>query len=39
MRCRSFFPIDGRGFDDKILGNDGKPHNFGFTTHVSRHFT
>jgi fibro-slime domain-containing protein len=35
---QEFFPIDGRGFDDRIAGRDGKLHNFGFTTHVLRHF-
>ena len=35
----AFFPIDGQGFDDKLPGTDGKLHNYGFTTHVLRHFT
>jgi fibro-slime domain-containing protein len=39
FKSDAFFPIDGKGFDDKIVGRDGKPHNYGFTTHVLRHFT
>jgi fibro-slime domain-containing protein len=35
----SFFPIDGQGWDDKIAARGGALHNFGFTTHVLRHFT
>jgi fibro-slime domain-containing protein len=39
FKSDAFFPIDGKGFDDQILGVDRKPHNYGFTTHVLRHFT
>jgi fibro-slime domain-containing protein len=39
FKSDAFFPIDGKGFDDRINGRDGKPHNYGFTTHVLRHFT
>ena len=39
FKSDAFFPIDGKGFDDKLPGDDGKLHNFGFTTHVLRHFT
>jgi fibro-slime domain-containing protein len=39
FKSDAFFPIDGKGFDDQILGVDKKPHNYGFTTHVLRHFT
>jgi fibro-slime domain-containing protein len=35
----AFFPIDGKGFNDRLNGSDSRPHNFGFTTHVLRHFT
>jgi fibro-slime domain-containing protein len=39
FKSDAFLPIDGKGFNDQILGKDGKPHNYGFTTHVLRHFT
>jgi fibro-slime domain-containing protein len=39
FKSNAFFPVDGRGFDDRILGRDGRPHNYGFTTHLLRHFT
>jgi len=39
FKSDGFFPVDGRGFDDRIAGSDGRPHNFSFTTHLLRHFT
>jgi fibro-slime domain-containing protein len=39
FKSDAFFPVDGKGWNDQILGRDGKPHNYGFTTHVLRHFT
>jgi fibro-slime domain-containing protein len=39
FKSDAFFPVDDKGFADKLTGDDGKPHNFGFTTHVLRHFT
>jgi fibro-slime domain-containing protein len=39
FKSDNFFPIDGKGFDDRIMGRDGKLHNYGFTSHVLRHFT
>jgi fibro-slime domain-containing protein len=39
FKSDAFFPVDGRGFDDRIPGKDGQPHNYGFTTNVLRHFT
>ncbi len=39
FKSDAFFPVDDKGFADKLLGDDGKPHNFSFTTHVLRHFT
>jgi fibro-slime domain-containing protein len=39
FKSDAFFPIDGKGFDDKIPDKAGVPHNYGFTTHVLRHFT
>jgi fibro-slime domain-containing protein len=39
FKSDAFFPIDGKGFDDKIPDKNGVPHNYGFTTHVLRHFT
>ncbi|HXU83106.1 MAG TPA: fibro-slime domain-containing protein [Polyangia bacterium] len=39
FKSDAFFPIDGKGFDDKIADKQGVPHNYGFTTHVLRHFT
>jgi fibro-slime domain-containing protein len=35
----AFFPIDGKGFNDPLPDKEGKLHNYGFTTHVLRHFT
>jgi fibro-slime domain-containing protein len=35
----AFFPIDGKGWGDPLPDKAGKPHNYGFTTHVLRHFT
>jgi fibro-slime domain-containing protein len=35
----AFFPIDGKGFNDQLPDKEGKLHNYGFTTHVLRHFT
>ena len=44
---RTFFPADGKGWDDlsrctgerqEDVGNDGKPHNFSFTYHVATTF-
>jgi fibro-slime domain-containing protein len=28
---QEFFPLDGRGWDDEYIGDDGKLHNFSFT--------
>jgi fibro-slime domain-containing protein len=39
FKSDAFFPVDGKGWKDELLGRDGKPHNYGFTTHVLRHFT
>jgi fibro-slime domain-containing protein len=39
FKSDAFFPIDGKGFDDRIPDKMGTPHNYGFTTHVLRHFT
>jgi fibro-slime domain-containing protein len=39
FKSDAFFPLDDKGFADKIKGEDGKLHNYGFTTHVLRHFT
>jgi fibro-slime domain-containing protein len=39
FKSDAFFPVDDKGFADKLNGDDGKPHNFSFTTHVLRHFT
>jgi fibro-slime domain-containing protein len=39
FKSDAFFPIDGKGFDDKLPDKQGVPHNYGFTTHVLRHFT
>ena len=39
FKSDAFFPVDDKGFADKLTGDDGKPHNFSFTTHVLRHFT
>jgi fibro-slime domain-containing protein len=39
FKSDAFFPIDGKGFDEKIPDKNGVPHNYGFTTHVLRHFT
>jgi fibro-slime domain-containing protein len=39
FKSDTFFPMDGRGFDDRVMGRDGKLHNFGFTTQVLRYFT
>jgi fibro-slime domain-containing protein len=39
FKSDAFFPIDGKGFDDKLPDKMGVPHNYGFTTHVLRHFT
>ncbi len=33
-----FFPVDGRGFADTAVANDGQPHNFHFTTEVNTTF-
>jgi fibro-slime domain-containing protein len=35
---RTFFPVDGRGFADSAIANDGLPHNFHFTTEVRTSF-
>jgi fibro-slime domain-containing protein len=35
----AFFPIDGKGWGDPLPDKAGVPHNYGFTTHVLRHFT
>jgi fibro-slime domain-containing protein len=36
----SYFPLDGQGFPgDEALGNDGKKHNFSFTTEIHTSFT
>lgn len=34
FRSETFVPMDGGGFDDTFMGEDGKPHNFGFTTEL-----
>jgi fibro-slime domain-containing protein len=39
FKSDAFFPVDGRGFAEKIVGDDKQLHNFGFSTHVLRHFT
>jgi fibro-slime domain-containing protein len=39
FKSDAFFPIDGKGFDDKLPDKKGLNHNYGFTTHVLRHFT
>jgi fibro-slime domain-containing protein len=39
FKSDAFFPIDGRGFDDRIPDKNGVPHNYGFTTQVLRNFT
>jgi fibro-slime domain-containing protein len=39
FKSDAFFPIDGKGFDDKLPDKRGVNHNYGFTTHVLRHFT
>lgn len=39
FKSDAFFPIDGKGFDDKLPDKRGVMHNYGFTTHVLRHFT
>lgn len=33
-----FFPLDGAGWGNSGTGEDGKPHNFGFTTEVHTQF-
>lgn len=33
-----FFPLDGAGFGDSATGNDGRRHNFGFTTELHTKF-
>jgi fibro-slime domain-containing protein len=33
-----FFPLDGKGFGDSGTGEDGKPHNFHFTTELHTKF-
>jgi fibro-slime domain-containing protein len=33
-----YFPLDGAGFDDLALGDDGKMHNFAFTTEIHTQF-
>jgi len=33
-----YFPVDGAGFMDTAQGNDGKPHNFSFTTELHTQF-
>jgi fibro-slime domain-containing protein len=35
----SYFPLDGQGFGDEAQGNDGKMHNFAFTTEIHTSFT
>jgi hypothetical protein len=39
FRSNDFFPIDGKGWKDMLKARSGQMHNFGFTTHVLRHFT
>ena len=39
FRSQNFFPIDGKGWNDMLKARGGALHNFGFTTHVLRHFT
>jgi fibro-slime domain-containing protein len=39
FKSDAFFPIDGRGFDDRLPDKAGVPHNYGFTTQVLRNFT
>ena len=39
FRSLNFFPIDGKGWNDQLKARGGALHNFGFTTHVLRHFT
>ncbi len=34
-----YFPLDGAGWGNNANGDDGKPHNFGFTTEVHLEFT
>jgi fibro-slime domain-containing protein len=34
-----YFPLDGAGWGDNAMGDDGKQHNFGFTTEVHLAFT
>jgi fibro-slime domain-containing protein len=33
-----YFPLDGAGWGNNATGDDGKPHNFGFTTEVHLEF-
>jgi fibro-slime domain-containing protein len=33
-----YFPLDGAGWGDNATGDDGKPHNFGFTTELHLEF-
>jgi fibro-slime domain-containing protein len=39
FKSDAFFPIDGRGFDDRLPDKSGVLHNYGFTTQVLRNFT
>jgi fibro-slime domain-containing protein len=34
----AFYPLDGKGFGDTYLGDDGKQHNFHFTTEIHTTF-
>ncbi|HEY0715797.1 MAG TPA: fibro-slime domain-containing protein, partial [Polyangia bacterium] len=38
-KSSKFFPIDNKGWNDQLKESSGSLHNFGFTTHVLRHFT
>ena len=35
----SYFPLDGAGWNDEARGDDGKQHNFSFTTELHTSFT
>ena len=39
FESQHYFPLDGAGWGDPMLGDDNKPHNFHFTTELHTSFT
>jgi fibro-slime domain-containing protein len=39
FRSEEYFPLDGMGWGNNAVGDDGKMHNFGFTTELHLRFT